>query len=539
MPRPRRATSATIARAAPFALNALDLLGARPAARRASGSGLTLRRFLPGLTGRRSSSSSRRAGSSSSASRTSRPACRSLLDRKALRDARPGDLVVVRTGRGRAKVERVLGPAEPDRDRARGRCSSSRARARRFEPYDAAGAEPRGPRRPARPADVHDRPRHGEGLRRRDLDRPRGRRRPRLRAHRRRLATSSRPARRSTAAPPSARSPSTCPGCVAPMLPPELSDELCSLRPNDDRLCVTVEIPLARTGEPQLLPLGDPQRRAADVRPGRGDPGRPRASSTASSTRRCGSPSSSRRAPRAAASPAARCGSRAAEVAFAFDGEGGVARAWLEGEPHAHMLVEELMILANEAVAELLAGRRREALYRVHERPEPQSIALLLAKLADLGVPTPPAPDRRSRPPTPRGSPREIERARDRVRRAVRPRPRGLPGARPPVAEAGALRPAEPRPLGPRQPGVLPLHVADPPLPRPRRATARCCASSAPRTSRCPEDLDELAEHASAREREAAKLEYRADEICLAWLLERRLFERGWEATVRGRDHRR
>ena len=57
------------------------------------------------------------------------------------------------------------------------------------------------------------------------------------------------------------------------------------------------------------------------------------------------------------------------------------------------MLVEELMILANEAVAGLLGGRRREALYRVHDPPEPQSISRLLAVLADLGVPTPPAPD--------------------------------------------------------------------------------------------------------------------------------------------------
>ena len=51
------------------------------------------------------------------------------------------------------------------------------------------------------------------------------------------------------------------------------------------------------------------------------------------------------------------------------------------------------MILANEAVAELLGSRRREALYRVHDPPEPQSIARLLAVLADLGVPTPAAPD--------------------------------------------------------------------------------------------------------------------------------------------------
>src|SRR5205823_8568305 len=42
----------------------------------------------------------------------------------------------------------------------------------------------------------------------------------------------------------------------------------------------------------------------------------------------------------------------------------------------------------------LLARRRREALFRVHERPEPQSVELLLARLADLEVPTPAAPDR-------------------------------------------------------------------------------------------------------------------------------------------------
>ena len=54
------------------------------------------------------------------------------------------------------------------------------------------------------------------------------------------------------------------------------------------------------------------------------------------------------------------------------------------------------MIVANEAVAGLLAGRNREALYRVHERPEPQSVSLLVAKLAGLDVPTPAVPDRLS-----------------------------------------------------------------------------------------------------------------------------------------------
>ena len=36
------------------------------------------------------------------------------------------------------------------------------------------------------------------------------------------------------------------------------------------------------------------------------------------------------------------------------------------------------------------------------------------------------------------------------------------------------------------------------------------------------------------REREAAQVEYLADEICLAWLLDRRLFELGWETTWEG-----
>ena len=49
-----------------------------------------------------------------------------------------------------------------------------------------------------------------------------------------------------------------------------------------------------------------------------------------------------------------------------------------------------------------------------------------------------------------------------------------------------------------------------------------------------PEDLPELAEHASVRERVAAQLEYRADEICLASLLEGRLFDLGWEAVFEG-----
>jgi ribonuclease R len=47
-------------------------------------------------------------------------------------------------------------------------------------------------------------------------------------------------------------------------------------------------------------------------------------------------------------------------------------------------------------------------------------------------------------------------------------------------------------------------------------------------------DLDGLAEHTSSREREAAQVEYLADELCLAWLLDATLFERGWDDPFEG-----
>ena len=49
-----------------------------------------------------------------------------------------------------------------------------------------------------------------------------------------------------------------------------------------------------------------------------------------------------------------------------------------------------------------------------------------------------------------------------------------------------------------------------------------------------PNDLPDLAEWASVREREAAQVEHAADAICLAWLLDRRLYELGWDACFDG-----
>jgi ribonuclease R len=196
------------------------------------------------------------------------------------------------------------------------------------------------------------------------------------------------------------------------------------------------------------------------------------------------------------------------------------------------MLVEELMILANELVAGLLAGRRREALYRVHERPEPQSVSRLLARLEDLGVPTPSVPERMSPADAAQVAGAASELVTDYVRRSGRGR-----DAFPPLV-LQALKQARYDPGNLGHMGLASTsycHFTSPIRRYPdlvvHRALLRELGVS---DEPLPEDLDALAGQTSDRERHAARIEYRADELCLAWLLERRLFELGWDATFEG-----
>ena len=324
------------------------------------------------------------------------------------------------------------------------------------------------------------------------------------------------------------------PGRVEPMLPEELSADLCSLRPHVERRCVTVEIPFGADLVPgeasfyrsvirsrERLTYGHAQAILA---------ARERAGEELAATLRLAHEVTEALRRRRYGRGALRI--ETGEISFAFDGEGGVERAWIEEEPLAHMLVEELMIAANEAVAGLLAGRGREALYRVHERPDPQSVELLLAKLAELEVPTPSAPDQL----TPAEAAGFAARASASVGRYAQQSGRGEEAF--PALVLRALKQAryDPRNLG--HSGLASrayCHFTSPI----RRYPDLVCHRALLRELgvldvELPEDLPELAEWTSVREREAAQLEYRADELCLAWLLERRLFETGWDATFEG-----
>jgi ribonuclease R len=457
-----------------------------------------------------------------------------VLDKKGLGDLGPGDLAVVSTGRGRARLERALGPADRIETVLEGLLEHEGMR-RRFEPFTLSEASLEGrvdlrdlltftidPETAKDFDDAISTRAEGDGVR--------------VWVH---IADVSWfvPAGSALDRGAADRALSTyVPGLVAPMLPHELADDACSLKPHLDRLCVTVEVPFDGSLQP-----GEPSFYRSVIRSDeRLTYGRAEAILAGGETVDAPLHEALQLAERVALELRRRRFARGAlrisgaEIAFAFDGEGGLERAWLESEPHAHALIEELMILANEAVAQLLAGRRRAALFRVHERPDPQSVTRLLAKLADLGVPTPPAPreDRLS----PSQAAEVAAAASERVSEYVETARRGREAF--PSLVLRALKQARYHPENLGHSGLASpayCHFTSPIRRYPDLVVHRALLRElGVGDDVVPEDLDDSAEHCSFQERAAAEIEYRADDICLAWLLEDVLFERGWEDPFEG-----
>jgi ribonuclease R len=456
-----------------------------------------------------------------------------IVDRKGAGDAAVGDLVLVQTGRGRARLQRVFG--RPDHIEAVLEGLLWHAGVRRPSPplpEEPSGGEP--DRRDLRdllaftidPEDAKDFDdalsfrREGDGMRAwvhiADVSA---------------YVPAGSPLDRDAAD----RAFSVyVPGRVEPMLPEHLSADLCSLRPQQDRRCVTVEVPFDGS-----LVAGEPSFYRSVIRSrerltyGRAEAilaGRERAEEELTAALRLAETLALELRRRRYERGALKIETR--EIAFSFDGAGGVERAWFESEPLAHSLVEELMILANEAVADLLARHRTEALFRIHERPDPQAVELLLAKLAELEVPTPPAPDELTPAEAAKLAGDISERVSDYTARSGRGREAF------PSLVLRSLKQAlyDPRNLG--HSGLASrayCHFTSPI----RRYPDLVCHRALLRElglvdDPAPDDLHELGEWTSVREREGASVEYLADELCLAWLLERRLFDTGWDASFEG-----
>ena len=451
-----------------------------------------------------------------------RPDVPLMIDRNGLGDADSGDLVVIRRGPGRARLERVLGRADVIENVLEGLLVEEGLRDG-FEPHEVPDATTEGR------VDLRDLVTFTvDPETAKDFDDALSFRQEqdgtRAWVHIADVAQFV-PAGSPLDLGAAERAFSTyVPGLVAPMLPHELADDLCSLRPNVDRLTVTVEFP--PQGEPRFYRsvirsdarLTYPQAHERKAEP-------PVVESLelgwayAERLRR------------------ARFGRGAlqietGEIQFEFDGRGGVARAWRESEPEAHALVEELMILANEAVALLLASRKREALYRVHERPDPQAISLLISKLEDLQVPTPPEPETLS----PAGAASLAGAISERVRDYVQTSGRGTEAF--PSLILRSLKQARYHPQNLGHSGLASsayCHFTSPIRRYPDLVCHRALlAELGDGSGAAPDDLEDLAEHTSLREREAAQVEYLADEICAAWLLDQELFELGWDHEFEG-----
>ncbi|HET8535686.1 MAG TPA: RNB domain-containing ribonuclease [Solirubrobacteraceae bacterium] len=456
------------------------------------------------------------------------------------RDARPGRLVVLGGGSGRAKIERVLGKPDVARDVIEA-LMIDRGLMRRFPPgveraaKEAIETVERGDRQDLRdlptftidPATAKD---FDDAISAQEL----GSDHWRIWVHIADVSAYVKPGsqidreayRRATSV--------YVPGAVEPMLPESLSNGACSLVPGQERFTVTVEMELRGAEVEKAVfhrSLIRSDERLDYDRVDRIFAGDERAAGV------WAKPLAAARAA-AAALEAKREAQKAmviesSEPDFRFDGRGHVKSAAASEQTESHRLIEHLMIAANEAVARLLSGRGIPTLFRVHERPDPSAVERLVEKLAALGVPTPPLPEPLS-PSQAADAIGPISRA---VDAHVRKQGHGRRGLTTLVLRSLKQARYDPRNLG--HTGLHSTaycHFTSPIRRYPDLICHRALLSAigagedAPRKSAMPE----AAEWTSNRERDAMVIERDADDIARCFLLEQELFERGRETEFDG-----
>ena len=324
------------------------------------------------------------------------------------------------------------------------------------------------------------------------------------------------------------------PGAVEPMLPQALSNDACSLVPGDERLAVTVEMELERADVRSVAfhrSIIRSDARLTYEQVDRVYAGQERAEEPWAEPLAL-----AREAARGLADRRAEAGALAvesSEPAFTFDDGGHVVGVEREQQTESHSTIEQLMVLANEQVAGHLADRKVPTLYRVHERPEPQSVKWLAQQLESLEVATPPLPENMS-PQQAADAIGEISRQ---VAAQIRRTGRGQAALTSLVLRS--LKQAYYSPVNRGHAGLQSArycHFTSPIRRYPDLVAHRALLSSLGGDDVTPRgaDLDEAGEISSAREREAMKIERDADDVCMAFLLERRLHEEGWDHPFDG-----
>ena len=173
---------------------------------------------------------------------------------------------------------------------------------------------------------------------------------------------------------------------VIPMLPEKLSNGICSLNPNVDRLAVVCEVQISAQGE-----LGRYEFYPAVFR----------SHARLTYTKVWAELSSGRPAAHLARLYAlfkvlfASREKRGAidfetvETRMLFDAKGKIERIVPEARNDAHRIIEECMLAANVCAGGFIARHKQPVLYRVHDVPAEEKVAALRAFLAELGLQLP------------------------------------------------------------------------------------------------------------------------------------------------------
>jgi ribonuclease R len=324
------------------------------------------------------------------------------------------------------------------------------------------------------------------------------------------------------------------PGTVEPMLPHALSSDACSLVPGAERLAVTVEMLLR--GSKVIAASFCRSLICSDMRLDYEQVDRVFAGEEAA-PEPWGGPLAAARAA-AAELQRARDSSGALvidseEPEFSFDKHGNVTEISPRAQTESHRLIEHLMIAANEAVARQLAQASVPCLYRVHERPDPVRVRALIAQLASLGVSTPPLPDLL----LPTQAAELVGQISSRVDAHVR-----RTGIGRIALSSLVLRSLKQACYSPKNVGhaglrsVCYCHFTSPIRRYPdlvcHRALLSCIGAGQRVTS--ARKLVELGEWTSERERDAARLEHKGDDIAACSLLEETLLDGGHDQVFAG-----